>query len=74
MAGTDPIINNNIVHNYYSADKGLNLHDSNHRIAISIIGNDKVPKYDSRYVRLIALYYDYNSEEDSYWYTEIPLV
>ena len=64
-AGADPIINNNIVHYYYSAEKGLNLYDSNHRIAISIVGNGNIPKYDKRYVRLIALYYDYNLEEDS---------
>ena len=60
IAGTDPNINDNTVHNYYGAEKGLNLYDSNHPIAISIIGNDRIPKYDQRYVRAIALYYDYN--------------
>ena len=64
-AGTDPIINNSIVHNYYGADKGLNFFNSNHRIAISIIGNDKIPKYDPRYVKTIALYYDLDLEVDS---------
>ena len=65
IAGANPIINNNTKHNYYGAEKGLNFYESNHRVAISIIGNDKVPKYDPRYVRLIALYYDYGLEVDS---------
>ena len=65
MTGTDPIINNNTVHNYYSAEKGLNLYDSNNRFAISVVGNENIPKYDRRYVRLIALYFDSNLEEDA---------
>ena len=72
-AGTDPNINNNVVHNYYGADKGLNLYDSNHRIAISIIGKDNKPKFDPRYVKLIALYYDFIDNVD-YVYTEVPFV
>ena len=71
-AGTDPNINNNVVHNYYDAEKGLNLYDSNHHIAISVIGNDNIPKFDPRYVRLIALYYNYNEKVSSY--SEIPIV
>ena len=65
VANTDPVINNTTVYNYYGAEKGLNLYDSNHQIAISIIGNDKVPKHDPRYFRTIALHYDYNKEVDS---------
>ena len=64
VAGDDPVINNNTVHNYYSAEKGLNLYDSNHSIAISVVGNGNIPKYDKRYVRLIALYYDSNLDGD----------
>ena len=61
VAGTDPTINYNVVQSYYGAEKGLNLYESNERLAISVIGaNDNKTKYDPRYVRMIAQYYYYS--------------
>ena len=60
-AGSDPTINNNIVHNYFGANKGLNLYEANHSFAISVTGyNDNLTKYDPRYVRMIAQYYNFS--------------
>ena len=75
MAGTDPTINNNIVHSYYGAEKGLNLYEANQHLAISVIGaNDNMTKYDPRYVRMIAQYYYYEPKLNEDVYTEIPLI
>ena len=58
MSGSNPTINYNVYQNYYDAEKGLNLYDSNHSFAVSVIAPyDGKPKYDPRYVRMIALFY-----------------
>ena len=50
-----PLINQNIVYSYYGTEEvGLNLSESNKRLAIAIIGGDGQTKYDSKYVRLVA--------------------
>ena len=74
-AGSNPTINYNVLQNYYGAEKGLNLFESNHSFAVSVIGEkDKLTKYDPRYVRMIAQYYSYSEELKQNIYTEIPIV
>ena len=61
IAGSDPTINYSILYNYYGNDQGLNLFEANHSFAISVTGyNDNLTKYDPRYVRMIAQYYNYS--------------
>ena len=60
-AGSNPTINYNLLQNYYGPEKGLNLYESNHSFAVSVISNDDdKPKYDPRYVTMVAYYYYYN--------------
>ena len=45
----------NILQNYYGVEKGLNFYTSNQKFAISVVGaHSQIPKYDPRYVRMIA--------------------
>ena len=75
MAGSNPTINYNVLQNYYGPEKGLNLYESNHSFAVSVIGkNDNMPKYDPSYVRMIAQYFAYDEKTEKYVYTEIPLI
>ena len=75
MAGSNPTINYNVFQNYYGPDKGLNLYEANHSIAISVKGiHDDMPKYDPRYVRMIAQYFAVNNQTGEYDYIEIPLI
>ena len=74
IAGSDPTINYSILYNYYGTDQGLNLYETNHSFAISVKGiNDMEKKFDSRYVRIVAQYFDY-TDESGYSTTQIPLV
>ena len=53
---SDPIINRNTIQSYYGTEEdGLDYGQANQRIAISILGNDFLPRYDQRYVRIVAL-------------------
>ena len=55
LEGSDKTINYNSIQSYYGADKGLNLYESNHSIALSVTGaGDGTTKYDPRYVKMIA--------------------
>ena len=57
--GAGAVISTSSVSNYYGIDNGLSLNETNQRIAISVIGkNDGMPKFDPKYVRLIADYTD----------------
>ena len=51
----NPIMNQSTIQNYYvNVEDGLYLNEANAHIAVSILGTDGSPKYDSRYVRLMA--------------------
>lgn len=58
MAGSDQTINYNIMHGYYDEREGLNLFESNHKMAVAVVdaGNRKT-KYDPRYVRMTARHF-----------------
>ena len=74
IAGSDPTINYSVLYNYYGNDQGLNLFDANHSFAISVKGIDDMEnKFDPRYVRIVAQYFDY-THESGYLLTQIPLV
>ena len=57
IKGSDPIINENTIKNYYEGtdSTGVNLYTANQRFAISIFdGVSLIPKFDSTYVNLVA--------------------
>ena len=57
MLKDNPVISQNIIQNYYGNEKeGITLYDAHQHFAISILGLDGSPKYDSRYVRIMAIY------------------
>ena len=59
IVGTNRVINYNVVHSHYGIEQGLNMKEKNLRIAIAILGNyDWLMKYDRKYVRLVADYYN----------------
>ena len=63
VVGANPTINYNVFQNFYGPEKGLNLYETNNSFAISVIGmHDSMPKFDPRYVKMVAQYYAYSDE------------
>ena len=61
------------MHSYYAENEGLNLFQANQSIAISVKGaNDGETKYDPRYVRMIAYYFEGDINGDTIRY-DIPV-
>ena len=57
VAKDNPVISQNVIQNYYGNEiDGITLDDAHQHFAISIVGLDGKPKYDSRYVRIMAIY------------------
>ena len=55
----DPTINSYSKQSYYQTEEdGLDLSKTNQRLAVAIYGNNYETKYDPKYVRLAAYYYD----------------
>lgn len=70
---TNPIINESNIQNYYGKQvEGIDLDETNQRFAISIVGKDGQPKYDPRYVRLLAQYHEKNAD-GSQEFIDLPL-
>ena len=48
------------------------MKDANQRFALSVVGPDGTPKYDSRYVRIMAIYHLKNND-GSQTFIDMPL-
>ena len=48
------------------------MKDANQRFAFSVVGPDGAPRYDSRYVRMMAIYHLKN-EDGSQTFLDMPL-
>ena len=68
----NPSINSNSIRNYFDKNSGVNLYRDKQIFAFSAVGTDGVPKYDPRYVRMIARY-DTKDEDGNWEFFDMPL-